>query len=284
MLDEKLPSQLKLGKQKIWISDLLNATVSGVSFNNEQKISKFLYLLATDILGMRENVLTEMNIRISNNTFIVSVDESYPFLDFLKDGSVRDRLFVGPLQPNTTISLVEFDLNLAIPIDMIGSHLIAIILDDLKKHGIYRFTPNDENNLMEPVIHIEALNALYTFDVIDKAMGFDGKLSNMVRSREYHVLCYVDEADFSIFEFRSFNTNKLELTLSNHDFYIKVGDNSVRFEYLYDSMTFHLNHEHPLDFNVEKFTKFFLSFYNVQHDTTHDDLPRWITLQEMIAI
>lgn len=284
MLDATLPSQLKIGKQKIRISDLLNATVSSVSLNNGQKISKFLYLLATDILCMRDDALTEMSIRISNNTFIISMDESYPFLDFLKDGSIRDRLFVGPPQPNTTIALVEFDLNLATPIDMIGGHLIAIILDDLKKHGIYKFTPSDENNSMEPIIHIEALNALYTFDVIDIAMGYGGRLSSMVRGREYNVLCYIDEADFSIFEFRSFNTNKLELTLSNHDFYIKVGNNSVQFEYLYDSMTFHLNHEHPLDFNVDKFTKFFLSFYNVQHDTTHDDLPRWITLQEMVAI
>lgn len=284
MTNENLPAQLKIGKQKIWISDLLNATVIGVSSNNSQKISKFLYFLATDILSMREDILTDMSLRFYNNTFTISMNESYPFLDFLKDGSVRDRLFVGPPQPNTTIALVEFDLNLAIPMAMIDSYLIAIILDNLKKNGIYKFTSTDENDSMEPMICIEALNALYTFDVMDKALGYGGRLSNMVRSREYNVLCYVDETDFSIFEFRSFNTNKLELTLSNHDFYIKVGDNSVRFEYLYDSMTFNLNHEHPFDFNVEKFTKFFLSFYNVQHDTTHDDLPRWITLQEMIAI
>lgn len=276
MLDENLPYQLNTGKQSILLSNLLNAEIVGVSPEISQKISLFLKILADDILCMRDDIKTNIVISMSLNNFAIYLEDSYPFLDFI------NHLFT--YKKSNSMNPVSFYLNFLTPMEMINSHLIAEILDDFKNQGIYKFNEDDQHDALEPFIHVDALDTFYTFDIIDQALGYAGKLSTLVRNRVYHVEPYSVEEGFSMFELRDFNSIHIELTLSNHDFYIRVSENTIKFEYLFDSMVFNLNKKHPVEFNVEKFTKFFLGFFNVQHGTSHDDLPRWITLQEMIAI
>lgn len=276
MLDKNLSYQLKTGKQSILLSNLLNAELVGVSPENNQKISLFLNILADDILCMRDDMKTNIVIIMSDKFFVIYLEHSYPFFDFI------NHLYT--YKKSNSIRNVSFDLNLFTPIDMINSYLISNMIDEFKKAGFYKFNDDDEFDTLDPFIHIDAVDTLYSFDVIDKAFGYSGKLTSLVRNSVYDVQPYSSEHNFSMFEFRNFNSNHIELTLSNHDFYIKVSQGTVRFEYLFDSMEFKLNKKNPVDFNIEKVTKFFLGFFNVQHGTSHDDLPRWITLQEMLSI
>lgn len=277
MLDKNLPCQLRIGQQTVWLSDLHNVELLNVSSNNNQKIARFLNILADDILCMRQDVKTRVTIKVFDNVFSVALDDHYPFLDFLNEG------YFYKLKGNDNNPVV-FSLNLSTPLEMINSYLIAITLNDLNKRGLYKLKDDDISESMEPYININALQTFYMFDVIDRALGYGGTLLSFIKNRVYNIYTYTEEDQFSIFEFRDFNSHNLLMTLSNHDFYIKVEENTIKFEYLYDSMTFSLNKNHPIDFNIEKFTKFFLGFYNLQHATSHDDLPRWITLQEMIYI
>lgn len=280
MFDENLPYQLKTGRQLIKLSDLKNAEIIGVQNEHNLKISRFLNILADDILCMRDDVISYVFIEIVDDVFSICLDYSYPFLEFLNS--------THPIKINESLNRVYFRLNLTLPVDLITPTLLAIFLDELKADGWYKFNDDDEREseigLMEQFIHINALDTFYVFDIIDQALGYDGKLSKLVKHNVYYIMPFSVEDEFSMFEFRNFNSNNIELTLTNHDFYIKVINNTIRFEYLYDSMEFNLNKKHPVTFNIKKFTKFFLSFYNIQHDTDHDDLPRWIKLQEMIAI
>jgi hypothetical protein len=280
MFDESLPYQLKTGRQLIKLSDLKNAEIIGVQDEHNLKISRFLNILADDILCMRDDVKSYVFIDIVDDVFSICIDHSYPFLEFLNSSN--------PVKINEALNGVDFLLNLNLSIDLITPALLAIFLDELKADGWYKFNDDDEREsetgLMEQFIHINALDTFYVFDIIDQALGYDGTLSKRVKNNIYHVMPFSEEDEFSMFEFRNFNSNNIEMTLTNHDFYIKVINNTIRFEYLYDSMEFNLNKKHPVAFNIKKFTQFFLSFYNIQHDTDHDDLPRWIKLQEMIAI
>jgi hypothetical protein len=280
MFDESLPNQLKTGRQLIKLSDLKNAEIIGVQDEHNLKISRFLNILADDILCMRDDVKSYVFIDIVDDVFSICIDHSYPFLEFLNSSN--------PVKINEALNGVDFLLNLNLSIDLITPALLAIFLDELKADGWYKFNDDDEREsetgLMEQFIHINALDTFYVFDIIDQALGYDGTLSKRVKNNIYHVMPFSEEDEFSMFEFRNFNSNNIEMTLTNHDFYIKVINNTIRFEYLYDSMEFNLNKKHPVAFNIKKFTQFFLSFYNIQHDTDHDDLPRWIKLQEMIAI
>jgi len=280
MFNENLPYQLKTGRQLIKLSDLKNAGIIGVQDEHNLKISRFLTILSDDILCMRDDVKTYAFIEIVDDVFSICLDYSYPFLEFLNNAH--------PIKINKSLNRVYFLLNLTLPVDLITPTLLATFLDELKADGWYKFNDDDEREsktgLMEQFIHVNALDTFYVFDIIDQALGYDGALYKRVKNNIYYVKPFSEEDEFSIFEFRNFNSNNIELTLTNHDFYIKVINNTIRFEYLYDSMDFNLNKKHPLDFNIKKFTQFFLSFYNIQHDTDHDDLPRWIKLQEMIAI
>lgn len=276
MLDKNLAYQLKAGKQSILLSNLLNAELVGVSPENNQKISLFLNILADDILCMRDDMKTDIFITMTDKVFVIYLDHSYPFFDFINH--------IYTYKKSNSMSDVSFELVLFNPIDMINSYLISNMIDDFKKAGFYKFNDNDEFDTLAPFIHIDAVDTFYSFDVIDKAFGYGGKLSSLIRNSVYDVQPYSSEYNFSMFEFRNFNSNHIALTLSNHDFYIKVSEGTVRFEYLFDSMEFKLNKKNPVDFNIEKFTKFFLGFFNVQHGTSHNDLPRWITLQEMLSI
>lgn len=280
MFDESLPYQLKTGRQLIKLSDLKNAEIIGVQDEHNLKISRFLNILADDILCMRDDVKSYVFIDIVDDVFSICIDHSYPFLEFLNSSN--------PVKINEALNGVDFLLNLNLSIDLITPALLAIFLDELKADGWYKFNDDDEREsetgLMEQFIHINALDTFYVFDIIDQALGYDGTLSKRVKNNIYYVMPFSEEDEFSMFEFRNFNSNNIEMTLTNHDFYIKVINNTIRFEYLYDSMEFNLNKKHPVAFNIKKFTQFFLSFYNIQHDTDHDDLPRWIKLQEMIAI
>lgn len=280
MFDENMPYQLKTGRQLIQLSDLINAEIIGVQDEHNLKISRFLNILADDILCMRDDVKSYVFIDIVDDVFSICLDHSYPFLEFLNSSN--------PVKINKALNGVDFLLNLNLSIDLITPALLAIFLDELKADGWYKFNDDDEREsdtgLMEQFIHINALDTFYVFDIIDQALGYDGNLSRLVKNNIYYVMPFSEEDEFSMFEFRNFNSNNIELTLTNHDFYIKVINNTIRFEYLYDSMEFNLNKKHPVAFNIKKFTQFFLGFYNIQHDTEHDDLPRWIKLQEMIAI
>jgi hypothetical protein len=277
MSDKISPFQLKMGSQSVLLSDLLNAELLSVSFNDSQKITRFLNVLGADILCMRADVETRVIITCSDNTFSIKLDDHYPFLDFLSE------IYFYKFTTKDTNPVV-FSLNLSTPLEMINSYLIAITLNDLHKKGIYKLNDADIHNSMEPYIHIDALHVFYIFDVIDRSLGYNGKLLTLIKNRVYNIYNYTEEDEFSIFELRDFNSSHISITLSNHEFFIQVEKDSIKFEYLYDSMNFALNQKHSMDVNIEKFTKFFLSFYNLQHDTSHDDLPRWITLQEMIAI
>lgn len=280
MFNENLPYQLKTGRQLIKLSDLINAEIIGVQDEHNLKISRFLNILADDILCMRDDVKSYVFIDIVDDVFSICLDYSYPFLEFLNSAH--------PIKINESLNRVYFSLNLNLSVDLITPTLLATFLDELKADGWYKFNDDDEREsetgLMEQFIHINALDTFYVFDIIDQGLGYDGALSKLIKNNIYYVMPFSEESEFSMFEFRNFNSNNIELTLTNYDFYIKVINNTIRFEYLYDSIEFNLNKRHPVAFNIKKFTQFFLSFYNIQHDTDHDDLARWIKLQEMIAI
>lgn len=280
MSDGNMLYQLKIGRQSIKLSHLLNAEVIGVDKESNLKISRFLAILADDILCMRSDVDSYAFIEFSNGLFSICLDYSYPFLEFL------NRL--NPIKRNESLNRVYFNLDLMTPIDSISPIMIATFLDDLKADGWYTINADDAREsvtgLMEQFIHISALDTFYIFDIIDQSLGYGGELYSFVKNSVYKVSSFSDEFDFSMFELRNFNSNVIEITLNNHEFYIKVVNNTIRLEYLYDCLEFNLNVNHPVAFNIKKFTQLFLGFYNVQHDTDHTDLPRWIKLQEMLLI
>lgn len=276
MHEELTPCQLKIGKQSVLLSKLLNAEIDSATTVVNNKISKFLYLLADDILCMREDTSTVIITNLTDTEFSIQLKHSYPFLSFLND--------IYSYHRTDEDCPVIFSLDLNLPFEMITSHLIVQILDNLKKNDIYKFNQHDDNNSFEPFIDIDAQDAFYAFDVIDKALAQDGRLSAMIKNKVYHIHAYTSEDCYSIFDLRDFNSNNIDLTLCNNEFYIKVNKNTVRFEYFEDSMDFTLYKNKPLDVSVKKFTTLFLGFYNAQLNTEHTDLARWFTLEEMMAI
>ena len=276
MYEESTPCQLKIGKQSVLLSKLLNAEVNSVTVSDNYKISKFLNILADDILCMREDQLTSISIDLNHNFFSIRIKHSYPFFSFLNDIYHHNR--TDDNYP------VAFPLDLNLPIDMITSDLIAKTLNTLNKNDIYKFNQDDDENSFEPFIDIDALDVFYAFDVIDKAFEQDGKLTSFVKNKVYNVNAYVTEDYYSIFDLRDYNSNNIDLTLCNNEFYIKVNKNTVRFEYFEDSMDFTLYKNQLLDISVKKFVTLFLGFYNAQLKTEHTDLARWFTLEEMMAI
>jgi hypothetical protein len=276
MHKESTPCQLKIGKQSVLLSKMLNAEVDSASTVVNNKISRFLNILADDILCMRDDQLTTINIFLNETTFYIRIKHSYPFFSFLNDIYHHNR--TDEQHP------AIFLLDLNTPLEMITSNLIAQILKTLQANDIYKFNQDDYENSFEPFIDIDALDVFYAFDVIDKAFEQDGKLSSFVKNKVYHVNAYVTEDYYSIFDLRDFNSNNIDLTLCNNEFYIKVNKNTVRFEYFEDSMDFTLYKNTPLDISVKKFTTLFLGFYNAQLNTDHTDLARWFILKEMIEI
>lgn len=276
MHKESIPCQLKVGKQSVLLSKLLNAEIDSATTVDNYKISRFLNILADDILCMRDDQFTTITIHLNANFFSIRIKHSYPFFEFLNDIYSHNR--TDDNYP------VAFPLDLNLPIDMITSDLIAKTLNTLNKSDIYKFNQDDDDNSFEPFIDIDALDVFYAFDVIDKAFEQDGKLSSFVKNKVYNINAYVTEDYYSIFDFRDFNSNNIDLTLCNNEFFIKVNKNTVRFEYFEDSIDFTLYKNKPLDVSVKKFTTLFLGFYNAQLNTDHTDLSRWFTLEEMMAI
>jgi hypothetical protein len=276
MNEKSTPCQLKIGKQSVLLSKLLNAKIDSAPTVVNNKISKFLHTLANDILCMREDTTTICITHLNDTEFSVQLKHSYPFFSFLND--------IYSYHRSDEDCPAIFSLDLSTPLEMITSDLIVQILEDLKKNDIYKFNQHDDNNSFEPFIDIDALDAFYIFDVIDKALGQNGRLSAIIKNNVYHVKAVTSEDHYSIFNLRDFNANNIDLTLSNNNFYIKVNKNTVRLEYFEDSMDFTLYRNQKLDINVKKFTTLFLGFYNAQLETGHTDLIRWFTLEEMMEI
>lgn len=85
MLKESTPCQLKIGKQSVLLSKLLNAEINSTMTIVNNKISKFLHILAADILCMREDTTTICITHLSNTEFSIQLKHSYPFFSFFND-------------------------------------------------------------------------------------------------------------------------------------------------------------------------------------------------------
>lgn len=120
MYEESTPYQLKIGKQSVLLSNLLNAKIDSATIVVNNKISKFLNLLADDILCMREDQLTSISIDLNHNFFSIRIKHSYPFFSFLNDIYHHNR--TDDNYP------VAFPLDLNLPIDMISINLIKMMM------------------------------------------------------------------------------------------------------------------------------------------------------------
>lgn len=229
------------------IDELRYQKVLFVGTEANQKISAYLSMIVDDILVFGEHFETEVSLSVNNNMFTIEMTKSYPFV-----GSYIE---------------LKFDLNKPVDINNISSQL-----DELRKHHIY----------LERVNYYVSLDVgkkfLNRIDIIEKALGYDGRLKDVYLNRSI----YKTKEKFSFFDFEVKNRSFLELTLhsSETDMTIEIESNYIFIGFSdYDKFSWTFTDDEASDVSIIR--KMFIIYLEKKLDKKILDLKREIQLIEM---
>lgn len=223
------------------------------------KINTFLALFADDVLLMRDDIITAIKFCLTPRVFILSVDESYPFLSHLK-------------QFLTLEFLTEQD--------EINENVLANSLNhssSLNYGGMNQYHDNGEQVSLFLLKY--ATHFFRGVDIIDKLFDFDGRFSRRFKTHPfYNDYSKQENVQFKFFKINIAHYTDCKMTIRFDNFQISIHKDKLTFDYNNSGFYIQLQ-EYSMDNEINTVKDLLTYLYTRQHPSSKGtDFADFITL------